>query len=147
MLSRDEIKIDNYYNKYEAVKVSIMPINFKGAKSIMLCFNTVTQQKAKDRLLSAHSRLIVKQIIINQKRMESLHRNLIANENDEARIQTEEVSEMVGEFLGNSQVTLNMVQQMNNYFNWITELNDYKTENFALSDVINYCSSLTKRLR
>jgi len=96
------LKTENYYQKFEAFKIIVSNVNFKSSKSLLISFFPMNEIKSKYRLLSVHMRLIGQIIINNQKRMENLHRNLITNGNDE-------VSEMVGEFLGNSQVTLNMI--------------------------------------
>jgi len=126
--------MDNYYLKYEALKVSVMTVSFKGSKSLMFCFNQNTPVKAKNRLLNAHSKLIVNHILINQKRMEDFHKILIRNKNEK----NEEISEKVVEFLGNSQVTLNMVQQLNHYYNVISEFKDTRKESYQLSDEIEF---------
>ena len=96
------LKTENYYQKYEAFKIRVSSVNFKSSKSLLISFFPMNEIKSKYRLLSVHMRLIGQIIINNQKRMENLHRNLIVNG-------LEEPSEMVGEFLGNSQVTLNMI--------------------------------------
>lgn len=98
----------------------------------MFNFDCINDTKAKMRLLALHSRLIGKFVINNQKRMELLHKNLIDSG-------SEEIAELVGEFLGNSQVTLNMVQQINYHFNYVSNLDEKKIENYVLSDEIDFC--------
>ena len=46
---------------------------------------------------------------------------------------------MIGEFLGNSQVTLNMVQQLIYYFNYNSNLTEKKIETYVLSEEIDFC--------
>jgi len=66
MMNRDETpKIENYYLKFEALKVSVIPVNFKSSKSFMIKFNLITDLKAKNRLIGIHSRLIANIIINN----------------------------------------------------------------------------------
>lgn len=50
-----------------------------------------------------------------------------------------ELSDQVGEFLGNSQVTLNMVQQLSQHLKYVSNLNDQKIKTYVLSDEIDYC--------
>lgn len=97
-----------------------------------LCFESISDTKAQSRLLSLHAKMISQYIINNQKRMEYLHRTLI-DQNQE------EMSEMVGEFLGNSQVMLNLVSQLNHYFNYFSNYYESKQENYVLSEEIDFC--------
>ena len=64
--------------------------------------------------------------------MENLHKQLVDNNQ-------EEIAEMVGEFLGNSQVTLNMIQHINHHFNYLSNLQPNKIENYVLSEEIDFC--------
>lgn len=61
-----------------------------------------------------------------------MHRELLAQG-------VTDLSSQVGEFLGNSQVTLNMVQQMSHYLKYNSNMKDFKTENYVLSEEIDYC--------
>jgi len=61
----------------------------------MINFENISEQKSKMRLFALHARLIGKFQFNNQKRMETLHKHLVDNNQ-------EEIAEMVGEFLGNS---------------------------------------------
>ena len=78
------------------------PVTYKSYKCYMINFENISETKAKMRLFALHARMIGKLQFNNQKRMENLHKNLIDNG-------SEDIAEMVGEFLGNSQVTLNMI--------------------------------------
>ncbi len=53
-----------------------------------------------------HTDIISKFVINNTRRMEKLHKNLM---NGELNKESEELSELIGEFIGSSSVTLNMI--------------------------------------
>lgn len=91
--------------------------------------------------------------------MEDLHKQLIIQrhraENDRDLLQDhasdpiiDQVSSKLGELLGNQQMTLNMVQQLDYYYKYISDQNDIKMENYTLSQEIEYClDGLTARIR
>ena len=98
----------------------------------MVSMESLTDVKAQQRLLYMHSKLINQFISNTSKRMENLHRQLMAkNQTD--------LSTQIGEYLGNQQVTLNMIQQITHYFKYASNMNDYKVDNYALNEEIDYC--------
>ena len=78
-----------------AFKITLTMVVFKSHQSIMINFDSIDDNKGKQRLMALHSRLIGKFVLNNQQRMELLHKNLVESGSDE-------IAELVGEFLGNS---------------------------------------------
>lgn len=98
----------------------------------MLNFESITNLKGKYQLMSLHTKHIGQSIISSQRRLEVLHQQLLSQN-------ICDYSSQIGEFLGNSQVTFNMVQQMSHYLNYISNHGDFKIENYVLSEEIDYC--------
>ena len=60
----------------------------------------------------------------------SRHRD---DQSEDAEPNIDQISSKLGELLGNQQMTLNMVQQLDYYFKYISDQKDVKMENYTLS--------------
>jgi len=69
-----EVQLENYYQKYEAFKVTASLVPYKQSRQVLFIFESITDQMAQFRLLDIHTNLISKFLVKNQNRMESLHR-------------------------------------------------------------------------
>ena len=82
----------------------------------MINIESLTDEKAKNRLIQMHTNLVTKLVTQNQKKMEDLHKQLIISRHhrdgnqSEADPVTDQISSKLGELLGNQQMTLNMIQ-------------------------------------
>jgi len=70
----------------------------------MVVMETISHDKAHLRLLELHTRILSQHVIRNQRRMESLHKKVMEEDKND-----NEMSALLGEFLGNTQLILNMV--------------------------------------
>lgn len=102
-----DLSNENYYDKFEAFKIVASTAKFKNQTCVLLTFVSINEYKAKNRLLGMHTRMISKFVVNNTSRMEKLHSNLLNGDFDD---KFDELSELIGEFIGSAQVTLNMVQ-------------------------------------
>ena len=49
------------------------------------------------------------------------------------------MADLVGEFLGSSQIIFNMIQQMNHFYNNISNIQENKIETYGPSEEIDFC--------
>ena len=73
------LSTENYYTRYEAFVIQAVGVQYKGSKAVLISFNSITDLKAKNRLLSLHLKMVDHFMMNNQRRMENLHKNLSAN--------------------------------------------------------------------
>lgn len=64
----------NYYDNYEAMKLHLSYVYFKNQRAVMINVETLTDQKAKNRLIQMHTSLITRQVNQYLKKMEDLHK-------------------------------------------------------------------------
>jgi hypothetical protein len=97
---------ESVYNENRAAfHVTVSQVQFKSSKHCLINFECITDLKGKFRLMSLHTRHISQSVITTQRRMEVLHRQLLTQG-------CADLSAQVGQFLGSSQVTFNMIQQI-----------------------------------
>lgn len=91
-----------YTDNRSAFRVTVSQVQFKQSKHCLINFENITDLKGKYRLMSLHTRHIGQSVITAQRRMEIFHRQLLTQG-------CTELSAQVGQFLGSSQVTFNMI--------------------------------------
>ncbi|CDW71528.1 multi-sensor hybrid histidine kinase [Stylonychia lemnae] len=120
------------FERFEIASIIGEQVNFVSKKTVMLTFNLISEQKAKNRLIYLHSQLMFRFLHQFNKRLQQLNQRAV---NDEDIMNNSSIVE----FLGTTYVAINQVQQMQHEF-WSRSEN-YKNldENFLLRDEIMQC--------
>lgn len=121
-----------YFNQFEALYVKATMVSYKSCRCIKLCIYPMNEHKSKLRLLSMHQNMIKQVLIGQQKKMEHLHKDMkLKGENG--------VSSRIEGLIGSSDIAINMVNQIKQYFNHESNLTAGVEENYYLSEEVEFC--------
>ena len=108
--------LKDLFDKYEIAVVNAETVTYQSSqKSVMLCFNLVSEHKAKNQLLYVNSQAVQKTLVQFNKRLQQLYYQAERGPTEDSINGTSQQQSVI-EFLGTTYLLLNKIQQIMHEF-------------------------------